>query len=299
MSLPPEPEASLYNRLQSQSVGGGKTAFGFDENWMAPFAIFDAKQGFGKEPWFDAIPATVVATPLHGASVAWHCGKHRGRTSGIASVVLQPKGTPDHSHADRAIRFGQVYLPDRLIDRVADAIRPGATASGNLRDDLVFVPDRELDRRATACVAAAMTGGSALEQEANAILLIGHLLRVYRGFGDATPARGGLAPWQLKRACEAMVAYLCDDIALDMLAGIAGCSPTHFSRAFKQSMGVPPFQWLLERRIERARALLGDPRTSLAEIALAVGFAAQPQFTTDFRRMTGLTPGVWRRERLT
>ena len=111
-------------------------------------------------------------------------------------------------------------------------------------------------------------------------------------------ARGGLAPWQLKRACEAMEAQLSDDIGLDMLAGIAGCSPTHFSRAFKQSMGMPPFQWLLDRRIERAQVLLADKRNPLAEIALAVGFAAQPQFTTAFRRVTGVTPAAWRRERL-
>ncbi len=65
--------------------------------------------------------------------------------------------------------------------------------------------------------------------------------------------RGGLAPWQLKRACEAMEAHLDEDIGLDMLAGIAGCSPTHFSRAFKQSTGMPPFQWLLERRSNERR----------------------------------------------
>lgn len=75
-------------------------------------------------------------------------------------------------------------------------------------------------------------------------------------------------------------------------------SPTHFSRAFKQSMGVPPFAWLLGRRIERAKDLLADPRVPLADVALAVGFAAQPQFTTAFRRVTGTTPGAWRRERL-
>ena len=95
-----------------------------------------------------------------------------------------------------------------------------------------------------------------------------------------------------------MDAHLGKDIGLDMLAGIAGCSPTHFSRAFKQSTGRPPFQWLLERRIERAQGLLADTRIPLAEVALAVGFAAQPQFTTAFRRLTGTPPGAWRRERL-
>ena len=111
-------------------------------------------------------------------------------------------------------------------------------------------------------------------------------------------ARGGLAPWQLTRALEALEAHLGGDVGLDMLAAIAGCSPTHFSRAFKQSTGKPPFRWLLERRIARAKDLLAGGRMSFAEVALAVGFSAQPQFTTAFKRATGTTPGAWRRERL-
>lgn len=108
----------------------------------------------------------------------------------------------------------------------------------------------------------------------------------------------GLAPWQLKRTTEVMEARLDADISLRDLAKVAGCSPTHFSRAFKHSTGMPPFQWLNERRIQKAKELLADPRHSLADIALAVGFSAQPQFTTAFGRATGTTPGRWRRERL-
>lgn len=108
-------------------------------------------------------------------------------------------------------------------------------------------------------------------------------------------ARGGLAGWQIRRACEAMDAHLDGDIGLVGLAGIVGLSPAHFSRAFKQSMGMPPSQWLLNRRVEKAKELLSDGTLGLAEIAQAVGFAAQPQFTTAFRRATGMTPGAWRR----
>jgi AraC-like DNA-binding protein len=112
------------------------------------------------------------------------------------------------------------------------------------------------------------------------------------------PERGGLAPWQLKRAQEAMLSQLGADLGLDDLAAVAGCSTTHFSRAFKQSTGIAPFYWLAERRIDKAKELLADPRLSLAEIALAVGFSAQPHFTTAFKRATGTTPGEWRRQRL-
>ena len=109
--------------------------------------------------------------------------------------------------------------------------------------------------------------------------------------------RGGLAPGQLKRACEAMADGVGDDISFAELARIAGCSPSHLSRAFKQSTGKTPSRWLLDLRIHRARELLADQQLSLAQIALATGFSAQPQFTTAFGRMTGVTAGRYRRER--
>jgi AraC-like DNA-binding protein len=110
--------------------------------------------------------------------------------------------------------------------------------------------------------------------------------------------RGGLSPKQLKTAMALMEAHLAEDLGLEPLAAAVGLSPAHFSRAFRQSTGEPPSRWLLNLRIERAQALMGNPAATLADIALAVGFAAQPQFTTAFRRVTGLTPAAWRRLRI-
>lgn len=280
------------------ALGGTAKGFGVAQGWIAPVALFDAAGGFGEECWTDGLPVTVIASRLHGTQVTWHCGKAAGRTSGPHCIAVQPRGTPNHARARGAIRFAQTFLPDALIDRVADSIRPGARASGMIRDDLIFHPDREFEALVHRHVRTAQSGASALELEASAILLIGTLLRRYHGFGEPQVTRGGLAPWQLRRVCDAMEAQIDADIGLDMLAEIAGCSQSHFSRAFKQSAGMSPFRWLLERRIDRAKALLSDPRQGLAEIALAVGFAAQPQFTTAFRRATGTTPGHWRRQRL-
>ena len=61
---------------------------------------------------------------------------------------------------------------------------------------------------------------------------------------------------------------------------------------------MSPFNWLRALRIERAKELLASSTLPLAEIALAVGFSTQPEFTTAFKRATGVTPGAWRRERL-
>ena len=111
------------------------------------------------------------------------------------------------------------------------------------------------------------------------------------------PFRGGLPPARLRRIEEFLTTHLADDIGLDALAAIADLSPKHFARAFRQSTGMPPHRWLIERRIDRAKALLRTADLSLAEIALSCGFADQSHFTRVFTAAIGTTPGAWRRAR--
>lgn len=109
------------------------------------------------------------------------------------------------------------------------------------------------------------------------------------------PQRGALAPWQLRRASEAMMSNLGGDITLSELAKECGLSLSYFTRAFKQSTGDPPHRWLLRQRIQHAKTLSRDTQMSLAEIAVACGFADQSHFTRIFRAHAGQAPGVWRR----
>ena len=288
--------ASAYYGKLAGALEGGARSYGVQQGWIAPVAVFDAPEGFGEECWFAASPVTVLATRLLGGDVEWLCGPATGRLlSKGNNVALQPRDCPNHARAAGPIRFAQTFLLDALVDRVADSIKPGATASGMMRDDLIFVRDREIEHLTNAHVRGATSGACALELEASAILLIGAILRRHHGFAAPQQTRGGLATYQLRRVCEAMLAHMDEDIRLDLLAGIAGCSPTHFSRAFKQSTGLAPFQWLQQQRINRAQILLAESRQSLAEIALATGFSSQAHFTTAFKRVTGLTPGYWRR----
>jgi AraC family transcriptional regulator len=92
------------------------------------------------------------------------------------------------------------------------------------------------------------------------------------------------------------MAHLGDDIGLDDLAAIADLSAKHFARAFRQSTGMPPHRWLIERRIDHAKSLLGEDNLNLAEIALACGFADQSHFTAAFRKSVNTTPAIFRRE---
>jgi len=122
-----------------------------------------------------------------------------------------------------------------------------------------------------------------------------HVAHTYGGLRTAVPARGGLAPWQERRATELLAAKLDGDISHGEIARECGLSPGHFARAFRTTTGVPPHRWLLARRIDKAKALLRDTREPLADIAIACGFADQSHFTRTFTRVVGLPPGAWRR----
>jgi AraC family transcriptional regulator len=79
-------------------------------------------------------------------------------------------------------------------------------------------------------------------------------------------------------------------LTLTELAGIADLSLHHFARMFKRTIGVAPYRYVLERRVERAKEMLRTARGSLVDISLAVGFDSQSHFTSAFGRMVGATP---------
>jgi AraC family transcriptional regulator len=107
--------------------------------------------------------------------------------------------------------------------------------------------------------------------------------------------RGGLAPWQERRAKALMSSRMEGDISLDELADECRLSRSYFARAFKKSTGDSPHRWMLGRRVETAKEMLLHSDAPLAEIALVAGFADQSHMTKVFSRIVGATPGAWRR----
>jgi AraC family transcriptional regulator len=104
----------------------------------------------------------------------------------------------------------------------------------------------------------------------------------------------GLSRERRQRVCDYIEAHLDDRLTLAELAEVACLSPCHFSRSFKQAVGVGPQRYVMERRIERAKVLMRRTRQPLASIALEVGFADQSHLTAIFRREIGMTPGRFR-----
>ena len=111
----------------------------------------------------------------------------------------------------------------------------------------------------------------------------------------ARATRGGLPPAVINRLRIYIDARLEQNIDLNALAAQAQLSPYHFARAFKQSEGITPHRFVLERRLARARELLRRKDVTLSEIAMAAGFADQSHFTRRFREREGLSPGQFRR----
>jgi AraC-like DNA-binding protein len=106
---------------------------------------------------------------------------------------------------------------------------------------------------------------------------------------------GGLAPGALRRVREYIDQHLTDTIPTEVLAGIAALSSGHFNRAFKQSTGVSPHRYIIQKRVAAAIELLRQTGRALADIALDVGFADQSHFSRTFVAITGETPSACRR----
>jgi AraC family transcriptional regulator len=95
---------------------------------------------------------------------------------------------------------------------------------------------------------------------------------------------------QARRVLDYIESNLCRDVSLSELARIADLSLYHFARMFKQTLGLAPHRYVLERRVERAKQMLRTTKASLVEISLSAGFYGQSHFTNTFHRMVGATP---------
>src|ERR1700692_4864054 len=112
----------------------------------------------------------------------------------------------------------------------------------------------------------------------------------------ALQLKGGLAPWQMRRAVELLQGHLAGELRLETFAGECRLSASHFARAFRRSFGTSPHRYLTLRRVEIAKVLLAETNSSLVEIAAQAGFTHQAALTRTFANVVGATPGKWRRE---
>jgi AraC family transcriptional regulator len=184
---------------------------------------------------------------------------------------------PRRALEQAAAHDGQA-LPGPLLPPAPGTYDPAVAALGT-----ALLPALDKPARASALFVSHAT-----------LALGAHLLHAY-GTRAAPAPRGGLAPWQERRAKEILRAHLDGSVTIADVAAQCRLSPGHFATSFKRSTGVSPTAWLARQRIDHARALLRDGALTLGEVAAAAGFADQPHFTRAFTRLVGMPPGAWRR----
>jgi AraC family transcriptional regulator len=223
-----------------------------------------------------------------------------GRTHRVqntpGSMMIEPQGL----HASVRVRRSQPDIqwileldPAVVEQRVQESLNDNRfelTPQIDLRDPQLQRLTQALQADAEAgCPAGSLFGetiGAAL------IIYLAHHYSVHTA-GDAA-FRGGLPKLRLSRVLDYIHANLDRDIHLDELANIAGLSSFHFAKLFKLSTGTSPHQYMLQRRVERAKELLHDPQMSLTQISLETGFSDQSHLTNVFRRLQGVTPSRYR-----
>jgi AraC family transcriptional regulator len=191
-----------------------------------------------------------------------------------------------------------LYLPLRALKSIAEELgvpaieelhyRPGTAVIDPVAHNLL------LSMRPALAAQPAETPGLFVDHMA--LALTAHIVSTYGGVHlPSRVSRGGLAPWQERRAKELLDANLAGKISLSQLASECEVSVRHFTRGFRQSTGMTPHEWLLRQRIERAKSLLVNTSDQLTDVALNCGFADQSHFSRAFVRAIGVTPGKWRR----
>jgi AraC family transcriptional regulator len=213
------------------------------------------------------------------------------------TISLLPAGSPARWRWSGRKDTLNVYLEPGLVARVA------AEAFGLDPARLKVPPLDGLDlpqlRSAMLAVDAELTSGGAggpLAAESLANVLAVHLIRhVLAPRRPDRGSNGALPRGRLHSVVEYVEEHLDAAPSLGQLAAVAHLSPYHFARQFKVATGLPPHQYVIARRVERAKQLLQTGTAlSLAEVAARAGFTDQSQFSHHFKRLVGVTPGQFR-----
>ncbi len=188
----------------------------------------------------------------------------------------------------------RLHIAQATLDDLADASAPGRRGSRLAPSSAGL--DHTMHRLAEPLFRAVAQPGMFADYAA--LVFHVHVLRTYgSGMGQRQQAATGLAPWQARRAQDFLVANLEGDPSIASVAAECRLSTSHFARAFKQTTGLPPHRWLTRQRLLRAKSLMEEGRTALAEIAVACGFVDQSHFTRVFAASERQSPAKWQRGR--
>jgi AraC family transcriptional regulator len=216
---------------------------------------------------------------------------------GTGGLVILPAGAPSRWHLEREgeVRHLHLYLPPALISKVA--------AEADINPDTVELIDTlgardpHIEAIALSFLSELRSGGlgGKLYVESLANLLVIHLLRHHSSVKQpSVPQHVGLPRTTLRQVIAYIEDHLAEELSLSDMAAVANLSSYYFARLFKHSLGLSPHQYVIHRRVERAKLLLSTTNRPLTFIAHAVGFASESHLALHFKRLTGLSPKHYR-----
>ncbi len=244
-----------------------------------------------------ALPRHVLVVNLSSPSEIQERRIGRQGHLGTGNLVILPAGASSTWHLEHQgeIRHLHLYLSPPLIQKIA--------AEAGLNPDMVQfidafgVTDPQIETIALSFLSELRVGGlgGKVYAESLANLLVVHLLRYHSSVKlPFIPHHVGLPKTTLRQVIDYIEEHLAEDLSLSDLAATANLSPYHFARLFKVSIGLSPHQYVIHRRIERAKLLLSTTNWSLTTIAHAVGCASESHLALHFKHLTGLTPKQYR-----
>ena len=221
---------------------------------------------------------------------------HQG-LSVAGEISLYPACQPMPYRWHSNISIVSIGLSQELLRRNARELfncdRVELQATHSIHDPLL----QQLGLALKADLESGLPGGAVYAQTmANAIAV--HLLRNFSVKRQTIPnINGGLSPQKKARVLGYIDENIEQKILLEDLAAIAGLSQHHFARAFKQSFGSSPHQYLIQTRIIRAQQLLRNTNMDINEVAIACGFSNQSHLHRHFKKQTGITPRQFAHQR--
>jgi len=224
-------------------------------------------------------------------------GRYRTVKFNPGESVLHPAGAPLSFRIARTSEVVAISLDPKFVrcaahDLFAGSDRLELTQRVELSDPMLHGLAVSLKEEAEAGYPGGRSYGESLANS-----LAAHLVRRYSNAGPlAKPQRGGLPRHHLRRAIDFIHDRAAQDVSLASIAAEVGLSPFHFARQFKQATGLAPHQYLVQHRVERARELLLSENSTVADIAVRVGFCDQSHLTVHFKRVFGVTPAEFRNQ---
>lgn len=213
------------------------------------------------------------------------------------NIILTPAGQPTEWTWQNEVDVLHLRLTSAFITKVAaEALEIDPDQVEIVHQFNIAAPMIEQVGKALLSELQSEDTGSQLYIESLTNVLAVHLLK-HHSTASRIPEQiaNGLPRYKLQCALDYIKANLEEALTLAELAEVVGMSPYYFARQFKHSTGLAPHQYLSERRIERAKELLSDTNSSIADIGLRLGFSNQSHFTAQFRKLTGTTPRNFRK----